>query len=113
MRRLVGFAFDYEEPVRGGYLRLGDVTVLTSRNDTGKTRLLGLIESTLMNSGSVQGVDVFGLASEIEVDELVDREAPDRGSTGECAETLGPFDRPVPAPPSPRRVPHVSQDDRP
>jgi hypothetical protein len=91
VRRLVGFAFVFEEPVRGGYMRLGDVTVLAGPNDTGKTRVLSLIETSLMGSPLVEGVDVYGLGSEEEVAALVDPDVFDYGSIGSYADALGPL----------------------
>lgn len=70
---------------------MGDVTVLTGPNDTGKTRVLSLIESVLMGSPLVEGVDVYGVGSEEEVSALVDPDVPDPGSIGAYADALGPF----------------------
>jgi energy-coupling factor transporter ATP-binding protein EcfA2 len=78
MRRLVGISFALAEPVGGAFLRFGDVTVLTGRNDSGKTRVLRLIETALSDPERAEWVDVFGIASREEVAALVDPGAHDR-----------------------------------
>lgn len=67
------------------------MTVLTGRNDTGKTRLLGLLESVLSHFEAVDGADVFGIATEDEVAELIDSEARDGFSIDESAPALGRY----------------------
>jgi hypothetical protein len=59
-------------------LELGDVTVLTGINDSGKTRVLQLIEAALTELGSWDMLDVYGVATEAEVAAFVDPERRDR-----------------------------------
>jgi energy-coupling factor transporter ATP-binding protein EcfA2 len=64
--------------VGGAFLRFGDVTVLTGRNDSGKTRILRMIETALTDPERAEWVDVFGIAYREEVADLVDADAGDR-----------------------------------
>ncbi len=91
MRRLVGISFALEEPVGGALLRFGDVTVLTGRNDSGKTRVLRLIETALTDPERVEWVDVFGIASREEVAALVDPDAPDRFGIERFVDAVAPW----------------------
>jgi AAA domain, putative AbiEii toxin, Type IV TA system len=91
MRRLEGISFALEEPVQGGFLRFGDVTVLTGRNDSGKTRVLGLIETVLTRPELVEMVDVFGIASAEELAALVDPEMLDQFSIERFVDAVAPW----------------------
>jgi energy-coupling factor transporter ATP-binding protein EcfA2 len=78
MLRLEGISFFTEDgPVRQGFLRCRDLTVLTGRNDTGKTRLLELIAAALNRPEECEFIDLFGTMSESEVAELIDSVAAD------------------------------------
>jgi energy-coupling factor transporter ATP-binding protein EcfA2 len=97
MRRIEGIALVGSGPVREGFLRLGDVTVITGRNDSGKTRLLRLIEAAL-NDPHVQkpdqgfeSMDVFGMASEGEVAAFVHSGDFDTEEIIEQVEPFAPF----------------------
>jgi energy-coupling factor transporter ATP-binding protein EcfA2 len=91
MRRLVGISFDSKEPVEGAFLRFGDVTVLTGRNDSGKTRVLRLIETALTEPERVEGVDVFGTGSREELAALVDPDDGDRLIVDVFVDAIAPW----------------------
>jgi hypothetical protein len=79
MRRVHGIWFESPGgPVHEAFLELGDVTVLTGINDSGKTRVLRLIEAALTDLGSWDMLEVYGVATEAEVSAFVDLEAKDR-----------------------------------
>ena len=85
MFALRGFSFVSTGPVKVGYIELGDVTVLIGPNDVGKTRILRLVESALMDPFGGAGdevMDLFGFASKEEVDAFVDAEFPDEERIG-------------------------------
>ena len=93
MRRIDGISVVGHGPVHDAFVDLADVTVLTGRNDSGKTRLLGLIEAAL-NEPHKQGediIDVFGRASEAEIAALVYADEPDEEEIAEQAEPFVPF----------------------
>ncbi|HWF49976.1 MAG TPA: AAA family ATPase [Solirubrobacteraceae bacterium] len=91
MRRLVGISFAYEDPVQGGFLRFGDVTVLTGRNDSGKTRVLRLIETVLTDFELAEMVDVFGIVSGEELAALVDPDGHDLFGICEFVDDVAPW----------------------
>ena len=80
-------------PVHNAFLELADVTVLTGRNDSGKTRLLRLIEAVLNepHAQDYEIIDVFGRASEAEVAAFVHADEPDEEEIEEQAEPFAPF----------------------
>jgi AAA domain, putative AbiEii toxin, Type IV TA system len=79
MRRVHGIWFESPGgPVHEAFLELGDVTVLCGINDSGKTRVLGLIEAALTELGSWDMLDVYGVATEAEVAAFVDLDTKDR-----------------------------------
>ena len=79
MRRVHGIWFESPGgPVHETYLELGDVTVLCGINDSGKTRVLQLIESALTKLGSWDMLDVYGVATEAEISAFVDPDTKDR-----------------------------------
>ena len=75
--RLAAISFYSNGPVRAGFLRFGDVTVLIGANDVGKTRLLAMIETALGDPDRSDLIDLFGVASDEEVQAFIDREVPD------------------------------------
>lgn len=77
--------------VRGAFVRFGDVTVLTGRNDSGKTRVLRRIETVLTSPEGVEIVDVFGIASDAELAALVDPDAPDRFGIERFVDAVAPW----------------------
>ncbi len=91
MRRLVGISFAFEDPVHGGFLRFGDVTVLTGRNDSGKTRVLRRIEMVLRDPWLAVMVDVFGIVSGEELAALVDPDGHDRFGISGFVDAVAPW----------------------
>lgn len=78
MRRLEGISYFSDGPVRAGFVELGDVTVLTGVNDSGKTRILGVIEAALSHPEWGDMVDVFGIAGAAEVEAFLDPDEEDQ-----------------------------------
>jgi energy-coupling factor transporter ATP-binding protein EcfA2 len=99
MLRLEGILFGTDQgPVASGFVRFGDLTVLTGRNDSGKTRLLGLIEGALNRPEDCYFVELFGVMSEEELSDLIDAEGEDRGEIEEYVEPLDRFPVPLELP---------------
>jgi energy-coupling factor transporter ATP-binding protein EcfA2 len=79
-------------PVYEGVLRLGDVTVLTGRNDSGKTRVLRSIEAALMSRADAEELEVLGVAARSELDAFLrDPECPPTGIVAAETATVAPF----------------------
>jgi hypothetical protein len=89
MRRLVAMSFLVGDgPVGSGLVRFGEITVLSRRNDTGKSRLLGLIETALNRPGECEWVDVFGIGAPQELVEQIDERAEAAPWIDELAEAV-------------------------
>lgn len=92
MLRLEGMSFSTDQgPVAQGFVRFGDLTVLTGRNDAGKTRLLGLIRTSLNRPEKCEFIDLFGVMAGEEVSELIDPDDEDRSELERDVECLDGF----------------------
>src|SRR5438552_1859953 len=91
MRRVHGVGFFSEGPVRSGFLELGDVTVLTGVNDSGKTRILALIETALSSPELGDLIDVFGIAAPGEVSMFLHHETDPRFRLDDLTEPAARF----------------------
>ena len=96
-------------PVYEAVLRLGDVTVLTGPNDSGKTRVLRFIKQGLMGADypDYLGVelDVFGVAEASEIDDFLrDRDDPPSGIVGAESDAVAAFGSAVELPTHPHGV---------
>ena len=109
MRRIEAVTVSGDGPVYEAVLRLGDVTVLTGPNDSGKTRVLRFIEQGLMGPDypDYLGVEVqvFGVAEASEIDDfLTDRDGPSTGIVGAESDAVAAFGSAVELPAHPDGV---------
>jgi energy-coupling factor transporter ATP-binding protein EcfA2 len=81
VQRLRGVRIEASGPLREGFIEFGDATVLVGPNDSGKTRVLKLLESALRNPlRPADGqLELFALASAPEMRAFLDRSEPEPG----------------------------------
>ena len=89
--RLAAISFYSDGPVHAGFMRFGDVTVLIGANDVGKTRLLAMLETALSDPDRSDMIELFGVASDEEVQAFIDREVPDWHSVQDLINQVGAF----------------------
>jgi energy-coupling factor transporter ATP-binding protein EcfA2 len=81
VQRIRGVRIEASGPLREGFIEFGDATVLVGPNDSGKTRVLKLLESALRSPlRAADGqIELFTVSSAADMDAFLDRSEPEPG----------------------------------